>query len=1044
MADAIGTARLKVTVDATEFDARVDAAIKKTTGMGDAADAAYTKAVGGAKRASDSLLNFVRQQGMSTEQQRLFNAAVRGVPIDVLNGARAALEQQAIVTAQAADQAARLAHMQQQQAQAAREAAAAQATRTNFIRDLQSQVTAIGKTKSELLELKAAELGVAQSAAPLIKALRDQEQAAEAARGKYQQQEKQMFSNTLTMKQYQAAMRGVPAQVTDIIVSLQGGQAPLTVLLQQGGQLKDMFGGSIPAAMRALASGFMGLINVYTLTAAAIGTVVVATYQGEAEIRKMERALISTGQNAPGVVQRMNDLAAAMDGMKNVTRGGAADALTQIASTGVIAAGNFKLVAEAALAMKSSAGTAIEDTVEQFKSIAKDPVSAILELNKTYNFLTAAQLEEIRVLQEQGRTQDAAAVATRNFAGVLIDRSQKMQENLGYLEKSWKGVKNAAAEAWDAMLNLGRANTSAESIAQYQQMIDTLQRARSNPMNQRNPTATAAIDTQIVDLRKKIADLQKVATDASVGGAKAAGVIDSKAAEQLQAIEAGNRSRAEIQKLEEDQIRALAKAAGREADIGKLIAESQRKYKESLPKGASGAPLYNAETTARLSAIKAAAQEEATSIQNSTKLLQANYSARLISVKDYYDQQRALQAREQALQEETLQKQIDYLQSRSAKGKDQINLTRQITELEAQLARVRLEGSAAAKVLSVQEKAVLDARDLAVKAYSDALDQSAEASQRSYDAQVARIGLGQREAEIQQQLARVEEEVANKRRELAQQLAETKDQDTYDKKIKALEEYQAQQIQIVETGYARMRAAEENWLNGLGAGIADWMDQASNVAGQTADLTKGVMTGVVTSLRGLIKGSGDDMDKFLDDLGSKLIEFMAQQAVMNFIKAFGSMYSGGGQYTGTVSSLYGQGSFGYFADGAAFNNSPSLNALSGTILTSPTPFAFARGAGIAGEAGPEGVFPLKRGPDGKLGVGMVDGGAGGAGGNKVNVYLVGAPEGTQVNQREESDGSMGIEVLFGQMESWMADRVNNGVGPMKSAVKSRFQLSEGL
>src|SRR5690606_36214751 len=49
---------------------------------------------------------------------------------------------------------------------------------------------------------------------------------------------KSMGSMEMSAKATAAAMRGVPAQITDIAVSLQGGQRPLTVLLQQGGQLK--------------------------------------------------------------------------------------------------------------------------------------------------------------------------------------------------------------------------------------------------------------------------------------------------------------------------------------------------------------------------------------------------------------------------------------------------------------------------------------------------------------------------------------------------------------------------------------------------------------------------------------------------------------------------------------------------------------------------------------------------------------------------------------------------------------------------------------
>ena len=81
--------------------------------------------------------------------------------------------------------------------------------------------------------------------------------------------------NTISEKQYQAALRGTPAQLTDIFVSLQGGQRPMTVMLQQGGQLKDMFGGIVPAA-KALGTTLIGLVNPYTVAAAGTAAMVFA------------------------------------------------------------------------------------------------------------------------------------------------------------------------------------------------------------------------------------------------------------------------------------------------------------------------------------------------------------------------------------------------------------------------------------------------------------------------------------------------------------------------------------------------------------------------------------------------------------------------------------------------------------------------------------------------------------------------------------------------------------------------------------------------
>ncbi len=76
----------------------------------------------------------------------------------------------------------------------------------------------------------------------------------------------------------------MPAQFTDIITSLQGGQAPLTVFLQQGGQLKDMFGGA-GAAAKALGGYVLGLVNPYTVTAAATLGLVLAHEKGASEFR---------------------------------------------------------------------------------------------------------------------------------------------------------------------------------------------------------------------------------------------------------------------------------------------------------------------------------------------------------------------------------------------------------------------------------------------------------------------------------------------------------------------------------------------------------------------------------------------------------------------------------------------------------------------------------------------------------------------------------------------------------------------------------------
>ncbi|MCY2740965.1 phage tail length tape measure family protein [Klebsiella pneumoniae] len=93
------------------------------------------------------------------------------------------------------------------------------------------------------------------------------------------------------------AMRMIPAQMTDIVVGLSTGQSPFMVLMQQGGQLKDMFGGIIPA-IKGVSTYVMGLVNPFTLAAGAVGLLTYAVYQNRLDIEAATKiATESLGTN---------------------------------------------------------------------------------------------------------------------------------------------------------------------------------------------------------------------------------------------------------------------------------------------------------------------------------------------------------------------------------------------------------------------------------------------------------------------------------------------------------------------------------------------------------------------------------------------------------------------------------------------------------------------------------------------------------------------------------------------------------------------------
>ncbi|WP_238909139.1 phage tail length tape measure family protein [Achromobacter ruhlandii] len=277
----------------------------------------------------------------------------------------------------------------------------------------------------------------------------------------------------MSAKATAAAMRGLPAQFTDIIVSLQGGQRPMTVLMQQGGQLKDMFGGLGPAA-RAMGSYIAGLVNPFTLAAGAVAFLGAAYLKGVDESQAFNRTVIQTGGVAGVTAGQLQDMARRVGDVVG-TQGKAADALNLFASSAKVGAENMEQFTAAAVRWEKATGAAVADTVQNFVELGKSPLEAALKLNEGMNFLTATTYEQIRALERQGKTAEAASVAQRAYADALNDRAPKLSQNLGVLERAWKGVSETARGAWDAMLDIGRAGTLEERISRQAATVQALE-----------------------------------------------------------------------------------------------------------------------------------------------------------------------------------------------------------------------------------------------------------------------------------------------------------------------------------------------------------------------------------------------------------------------------------------------------------------------------------------------------------------------------------------------------------------------------------------
>ncbi|HEM8141508.1 TPA: phage tail tape measure protein [Providencia rettgeri] len=159
--------------------------------------------------------------------------------------------------------------------------------------------------------------------------------------------------------------------------------------------------------------------------------------------------------------------------------------------------------------------------------------------------------------------------------------------------------------------------------------------------------------------------------------------------------------------------------------------------------------------------------------------------------------------------------------------------------------------------------------------------------------------------------------------------------------------------------YKEAALAEADWRAGVTAGLENWVDDASNYAGQAASAAQSAMGGMVDNISNMLIGNKADWKSWSVDVLKSVQKVLTNMALVQSMKAAGGYFGGG--FGSFISSIVPNAKGGVY-------DSPGLSSYRGQIVSSPTLFAFAKGAGLMGEAGPEAIMPLTRGSDGSLGV----------------------------------------------------------------------------
>ncbi|EFH8098861.1 phage tail tape measure protein [Escherichia coli] len=771
--------------------------------------------------------------------------------------------------------------------------------KTAFIRQLKEQTSRQKMTTTELLRAKAAQLGCSSAAEVYI---RKMEKAGNT-------------THSLGLKSA-AARRELGVMIGELARGNFGAlRGSGITLANRAGWIDKLM------TPKGLAVG--GVIGGITAAVIGLGK---AWMEGQEEGEAFNRQLELTGHYAGVTAGQLWALSKNLSG-NGITQHAMAGSLAQVVGSGAFHGNDIGMVAKAAAQMERSVGQSVSDTISQFKRLKDDPVSAAKALDDELHFLTATQLEQIRVLGEQGRTSDAARIAMSALAEETGKRTSDIDNNLNALGSTLQTLSDWWKQFWDAAMNIGREDSLDAQIASLQEKI---QRAKKFPWTK--ASTTGEYDQQQLDAlqeRKRQQDLQdaKEQAERNYQEQQKRRNAENAALNRMNETEAARHQR-EIARINAMQ---YADQAVRDAAIQRENERYEKAIKKKTP------ATRNDEATRLLLQYS---QQQA---QVEGQIAAARQSAGMAT-------ERMTEAHKQLL---ALQQRISDLAGKKLTADEKSVLARK-DELIQALTLLDV------KQQELQKQTALNDLKKKTIQLTSQLAEEERAQRQQHDLDIATVGMGDQ----QRQRYQVQLSLRQKYQQQLEQLRRDSEQkgtyntDDYRKAEQALTESLNRQLNENRRYWQQLEIAQGNWKNGAMRAFQNFTADADNAAGTAEQMLTAAFNSAGNALATFCTTGKLNFKSFTASLLSDLAKIMAQMSMMQAVKGIGSAFGWGSAATASVTPN---------ADGGVYQ-SADLSRYSGTVVNRPTFFAFAKGAGVMGEAGPEAILPLRRGADGKLGV----------------------------------------------------------------------------